>query len=76
MKRGINEWLPLWKERGWKTSGRKPVKNVDLWQALDEVAGRHDVHWRWVKGHSGDPGNERADELANQGIERMMECDK
>ena len=76
VKRGINEWMPLWKTRGWKTANRKPVKNVDLWHALDEASARHDVHWRWVKGHSGDPGNERADELANQGIERMMECDK
>jgi len=68
---GINEWLDKWKRNGWKTAARKPVKNVDLWQRLDEEAGRHDIHWRWVKGHSGDAGNERADELANQAIDAV-----
>lgn len=66
---GLTEWLPNWKKRGWKTADRKPVKNQDLWQRLDEAAGRHEVHWRWVKGHAGDPGNEAADALANRGLE-------
>lgn len=68
---GISEWLPRWKARGWKTAGRKPVLNRELWQRLDELAARHDVRWHWVKGHSGDPGNELADELANQGIDEL-----
>jgi ribonuclease HI len=68
---GINEWLPNWKNRGWKTAARKPVKNKDLWQALDEATQRHDIEWRWVKGHSGDPGNEKADELANLGVDSL-----
>jgi ribonuclease HI len=68
---GIREWLPGWKKRGWKTAARKPVKNQDLWQALDEAASRHDVAWRWVKGHSGHPGNEEADALANRGIDEL-----
>ena len=66
---GITEWLPNWKRRGWKTAAKKPVKNADLWQRLDELNGRHRVSWRWVKGHAGDPDNERADELARQGME-------
>jgi len=68
---GIRDWLPNWKRRGWKTAGRKPVKNQDLWQALDEVAAKHDVEWVWVKGHDGDPGNEAADALANRGIDEL-----
>ena len=68
---GINEWLPNWKKRGWKTAAKKPVKNRDLWQALDAAAGRHVVDWRWVKGHDGNPGNETADELANLGIDEL-----
>lgn len=68
---GISDWLPNWKRRGWKTAGRKPVKNQDLWQALDQVAGKHDVEWVWVKGHAGDPGNEAADALANRGIDEL-----
>ncbi|HVL54891.1 MAG TPA: ribonuclease HI [Burkholderiaceae bacterium] len=64
---GITEWLPQWKRRGWKTADRKPVKNADLWLQLEEIASRHDVQWRWVRGHSGDPDNERADALANRG---------
>ncbi len=68
---GINEWMPNWKKRGWKTAAKKPVKNKDLWQALDEAAGRHEIDWRWVKGHNGDPGNEMADELANRGIDEL-----
>ncbi|WP_417516667.1 ribonuclease HI [Minwuia sp.] len=66
---GITSWLPGWKKRGWKTAAKKPVLNVDLWQMLDELNARHTVEWRWVKGHAGDPGNERADELARTAIE-------
>lgn len=69
--KGIREWMPGWKRRGWKTAAKKPVKNRDLWQALDEAQNRHDVTWRWVKGHSGDPGNEEADRLANLGIDEL-----
>ncbi len=68
---GINDWMPNWKKRGWKTAARKPVKNKDLWQALDDAVGRHDLDWRWVKGHDGNPGNEMADELANRGIDEL-----
>jgi ribonuclease HI len=70
VRKGITEWLPGWKARGWKTAARQPVKNVDLWQALDALvqAGGHRIDWRWVKGHAGDPGNERADMLANRGV--------
>ncbi len=68
---GIREWLPNWKKRGWKTSSRKPVKNKDLWQALDEATGRHEITWKWVKGHDGNAGNEEADELANRGIDEL-----
>ena len=66
--KGISEWIASWKARGWKTAAKKPVKNVDLWQRLDEAASRHRVDWRWVKGHSGVPENERADELARMAI--------
>lgn len=72
LRRGICEWLPNWKRRGWLTAERKPVKNVDLWQRLDALAARHEIEWRWVRGHDGHPGNERADRLANQGIDEMM----
>jgi len=68
---GINEWIKGWKLRGWKTANKKPVKNVDLWQKLDEVNIKHNVHWHWVKGHSGDIGNDMADELANQAMDEM-----
>ncbi|NND54900.1 MAG: ribonuclease HI [Gammaproteobacteria bacterium] len=71
VKKGMTEWLNGWKQKGWKTAARKPVKNADLWQQLDEVAAEQQVEWRWVKGHAGDPGNERADELANRGIDEM-----
>ncbi|WOJ94132.1 ribonuclease HI [Congregibacter variabilis] len=70
--KGITEWLPNWKQRGWKTSARKPVANADLWQLLDEQNQRHTVTWEWVKGHSGHPGNERADALANRAIDEML----
>ena len=68
VKNGITEWISGWKAKGWKTAAKKPVKNADLWQALDAAAARHDVDWRWVKGHAGNPENERADALANQGM--------
>ncbi len=68
---GINSWLPGWKKRGWKTAKKKPVKNQDLWQALDDAVQRHDIRWVWVKGHSDNPGNEEADALANRGIDDL-----
>ncbi|MDG2376003.1 MAG: ribonuclease HI [Woeseiaceae bacterium] len=68
---GINDWMPNWKKRGWKTASKKPVKNQDLWQALDEAISRHEIEWRWVRGHTGVPGNEDADRLANQGIDEL-----
>ena len=68
---GINDWLPNWKQRGWKTSKKKSVKNQDLWQALDDAVRRHDIKWVWVKGHDGNPGNEEADALANLGIDEL-----
>jgi len=69
--KGITEWMPNWKARGWKTASKKPVKNVDLWQSLDEEIQRHDIQWQWVKGHSGDLGNDAADRLANRGIDEL-----
>jgi ribonuclease HI len=69
---GILEWIANWKKRGWKTADRKPVKNQDLWQRLDELAAGHELEWHWVKGHSGVPGNERCDQLANEAIDRMQ----
>ena len=68
---GITEWLPAWMQRGWKTAAKKPVKNADLWQRLFDVSAKHEIEWRWVKGHSGNVGNERADELANRGAESL-----
>lgn len=65
---GIMKWIHSWKKKGWKTAAKKPVKNVDLWQALDSATHRHEITWHWVKGHSGHPGNEKADELARAGI--------
>ncbi|MEO8859110.1 MAG: ribonuclease HI [Burkholderiaceae bacterium] len=71
VRKGITEWIAGWKSRGWRTSTKQPVKNVDLWQELDALvaSGDHRIDWRWVRGHSGDPGNERADMLANRGVE-------
>ncbi|TDK60010.1 ribonuclease HI [Sapientia aquatica] len=69
--KGITEWLAGWKAKGWKTASKAPVKNVDLWQALDAATTQHQIEWRWVKGHSGHPGNERADQLANRGVEQL-----
>ncbi len=67
--KGMTEWIHGWKLKGWRTADKKPVKNADLWQLLDEQVKRHEITWRWVKGHAGDPGNERADLLANRGVE-------
>jgi len=69
VRQGITEWLEGWKKRGWKTAAKKPVKNKDLWQRLDEAVARHNVEWHWVKGHSGHEGNERADDLANRAMD-------
>lgn len=69
--KGITEWLEGWKAKGWKTAGKTPVKNIDLWQTLDEACRTHQIEWIWVKGHAGDPGNERADALANRGVESL-----
>lgn len=68
---GITEWMDNWKKRGWKTSNKKPVKNQDLWMLLDEAITRHEIQWKWVKGHDGNAGNEEADELANRGIDEL-----
>ncbi len=72
VRNGITRWLEGWKKKGWKTSARKPVKNADLWRALDEENQRHEVSWHWVKGHSGHEENERADQLANRGIDELL----
>jgi ribonuclease HI len=72
VKNGIETWIHGWKRNGWKTADKKPVKNEDLWKALDEQVARHTVQWRWVKGHAGNPGNERADQLANRGVESIL----
>ena len=71
---GITEWISGWKARGWKTAAKAPVKNEDLWRRLDEARSRHEVTWKWVKGHAGDPLNERADALANVGLEDTLEA--
>lgn len=70
---GITQWIHNWKKRGWKTADKKPVKNDDLWRRLDEAIQRHQIEWQWVKGHSGHEGNERADALANQGIDELVD---
>ena len=72
VQKGITEWLPNWKRRGWKTAAKKPVKNADLWKRLDEAVADHEVEWHWVKGHSGHPENELADALANQAIDELL----
>ena len=71
VQKGMTEWLPGWKRRGWLTADKKPVKNADLWQELDALVREHELSWRWVRGHAGDPGNERADQLANQGVAQV-----
>ena len=72
VRRGITEWVTAWKARGWRTADRKPVKNIDLWQRLEELAAGHEIDWRWVPGHAGVPGNERVDRLANQAIDALV----
>ena len=72
VKNGMQQWIHNWKRNGWKTAGKKPVKNVELWQQLDELVNQHKVKWQWVRGHSGHPENERADELANKGIDELQ----
>jgi ribonuclease HI len=72
VRNGITTWIHGWKARGWTTADRKPVKNAELWRRLDALREQHDVHWHWVKGHAGDPGNERADALANRGVAAAM----
>ncbi|VVE20678.1 Ribonuclease HI [Pandoraea iniqua] len=71
VQKGISEWIHGWKARGWKTAAKEPVKNADLWQELDAVSQKHDIEWRWVKGHAGHEGNEAADQLANRGVESL-----
>ena len=71
VKDGITKWIHGWKQRGWRTADKKPVKNVELWQRLEALAAQHDVQWHWVRGHDGDPGNERADALANRGVDSI-----
>ncbi len=71
VKNGISQWIAGWKAKGWRTANRKPVKNQDLWKRLDEIVQQHDVTWHWVKGHSGHPENELADQLANRGIDEL-----
>lgn len=75
MRKGMLEWIKGWKKNGWKTAAKKPVKNVELWKALDEQVATHEVKWFWVKGHSGDPGNEMADQLANLGVDSVIRKD-
>lgn len=72
VKNGMQQWIHSWKRNGWRTAARKPVKNVDLWQQLDELVTQHEVSWQWVRGHSGHEENERADELANKGIDELQ----
>lgn len=72
VKNGVEQWLANWKKNGWRTAAKKPVKNDDLWKLLDAACARHLIRWHWVKGHSGDAGNEKADELANKGVEKVL----
>jgi ribonuclease HI len=72
VRKGITEWIHGWKRRGWRTAAKQPVKNMELWQSLDEVSQIHRIEWCWVRGHAGDPGNEKADALANEGASRFM----
>lgn len=72
LRKGITEWIHGWKQKGWRTASKQPVKNADLWQALDEAVKRHEIKWHWVKGHSGHPENELADQLANQAIDTLL----
>ena len=72
VRNGITQWVPAWRARGWRTADKKPVKNQDLWEALAELTTKHDVEWHWVKGHAGHDGNERADLLANRGVDSVL----
>lgn len=72
VQKGMSEWITAWKQRGWRTAAKKPVKNADLWQQLDQLCEQHQLQWHWVKGHAGDVGNERADQLANLGVEQLQ----
>ncbi len=72
LRHGITEWIVKWKKNGWRTADRKPVKNVDLWQRLDLAGHRHHIHWKWIRGHTGHPDNERADQLANRAIDELL----
>jgi ribonuclease HI len=72
VRQGLTEWLPQWRKRNWKTADKKPVKNQDLWERLDVAATRHKIQWHWIKGHSGDEGNELADQLANKGVDEVL----
>ncbi len=72
VRQGLTEWLPQWRKRNWKTADKKPVKNQDLWERLDVAATRHQIRWHWIKGHSGDEGNELADRLANKGVDEVL----
>ncbi len=73
VRKGITEWIVNWKRNGWKTAGKKPVKNADLWQELSTQTEKHQVNWHWVKGHAGHPGNEKADQLANNGVDEVLQ---
>ena len=73
LRKGVLEWMANWQRNGWRTADKKPVKNQDLWQALSEEMARHQIEWHWVKGHQGHPGNERADALANRGVEQILQ---
>lgn len=72
VQKGMTEWIHAWRQRGWRTSDKKPVKNEDLWRELDQLAQGHQIQWHWVKGHAGHQGNERADALANEGVEKLL----
>lgn len=72
LQKGISEWLPVWKKRGWKTANKKPVKNADLWEKLEQEVARHQIVWHWIRGHSNHPENDLADQLANEAIDAMM----
>ncbi|MFM8758642.1 MAG: ribonuclease HI [Methylophilaceae bacterium] len=72
VQKGMTEWIHAWRQRGWRTSDKKPVKNEDLWRELDQLAQGHQIQWHWVKGHAGHPGNERAEALANEGFEKVL----
>ena len=72
VRKGITEWITGWRKNGWKTAAKKPVKNADLWQRLDELSAQYKIDWRWVKGHNGHPENELADQLANRGVDEIL----